>query len=103
MLSASAGPAMTFPRFLLVASLPPCLLVWIALAGPADPWRPVNVPGLWQKAGDGPFAKHDGLVWYRCWVKVPATWKGDDLALTVQGVSNSCEVYFNGAKVGGAG
>src|SRR5205085_10053622 len=36
-------------------------------------------------------------------VKVPASWKGDDLALTVQGVSNSFKVYCNGVELGGAG
>ena len=34
---------------------------------------------------------------------MPASWKGDDLSLALQGVRNSYEIYFNGVKLGGAG
>ncbi|HYT93202.1 MAG TPA: hypothetical protein VEL76_31075, partial [Gemmataceae bacterium] len=75
----------------------------LALAAQDSGWVSLDVPGVWEQAPGGKFAKYDGFAWYRCLVKVPAGWKGDDLALAVQGVRNSYEVYFNGVKVGGAG
>jgi hypothetical protein len=61
----------------------------------------VLVPGYWEQ--DGRYAGYDGFAWYRCFVKVPASWAGKDLTLNVPAVDNSHESYFNGQKVGGAG
>jgi len=61
----------------------------------------VPVPGYWEQ--DGRFAGYDGFAWYRCYVRVPEKWKGKDLKLTIVGVDNCHEAFFNGQKVGGSG
>lgn len=66
-------------------------------------WTTIPAPGAWENAPGGKYAKYDGYAWYRCFVKVPAAWKGDDLSLTLHKVDNSYEVFFNGAKVGVSG
>jgi putative heme-binding domain-containing protein len=81
---------------------PAGIVLALALGG-AGGWTTLDVPGAWEDAPGGKFKGHDGFAWYRCWVKVPASWKGDDLSLTLQGVRNSYEIYFNGARVGSAG
>src|SRR5215510_7972006 len=81
------------------------LSVSFVIGGDAPPptWSLLDVPGAWKDAPGGKFAKYDGVAWYRCFVKVPAAWKGDDLTLTVQKIDNCHEAYFNGVKIGGQG
>ncbi len=64
-------------------------------------WNLLQVPGVWED--DKRFANYDGFTWYRCFVKVPATWKGDDLTLHVHAIETCHEVYFNGVKIGSDG
>lgn len=71
--------------------------------GADDEWTPIPVPGVWEEAGGGKFAKYDGIAWYRCSVKVPLDWRGRDLQLKVQKIDNAYEAYVNGQKVGGEG
>jgi len=66
-------------------------------------WQPLPVPGFWQDTSAGKLAKYDGFAWYRCWVKVPPDWKGNDLSLFIEAVRNVHEVYWNGVRVGGVG
>src|SRR5262249_10246104 len=66
-------------------------------------WSALDVPGAWQDVPGGKFGKYHGIAWYRCFVKVPAAWKGDDLTLTVQKIDDCHEAYFNGIKIGGQG
>ncbi len=75
----------------------------LASQGKTEGWTLLDVPGSWGDAPGGKFAKHTGIAWYRCYVKVPATWKGDDLSLTVHKIDNCHEAYVNGVKVGGLG
>ncbi|MCI0457098.1 MAG: c-type cytochrome [Gemmataceae bacterium] len=82
---------------------PVVAILALTLAGPGSDWGTINVPGAWQNAPGGKLAKYDGFAWYRCSVKVPGSWKGDDLSLAVQSIRNSYEVYFNGIKLGGSG
>src|SRR5262245_4085958 len=89
-------------RTILATSAWLCGTLALALGGAGD-WVLIDVPGPWEAAAGGKFARYHGFAWYRCAVKVPAAWKGDDLSLAVQGVRNSYEVYFNGARVGGSG
>ena len=44
-------------------------------------WQPLAVPGAWEDNAKNTLAKYDGYAWFRCWVKVPADWRGTDLAL----------------------
>jgi hypothetical protein len=39
-------------------------------------WQALQVPGYWERAPGGEWANYDGLAWYRCYVKVPASWAG---------------------------
>ena len=66
-------------------------------------WQPLEVPGLWEDVGGPRFAKLDGFAWYRCWVKVPESWKGSDLSLAIDRVSNAFEAYWEGEFVGVGG
>lgn len=78
-------------------------LVRAAADKPSKDWTPIDVPGAWEEVGGERFKSYDGIAWYRCFVKVPAGWKGDDLSLTIHRVDNCHEAYFNGIKVGGQG
>ncbi|HVW01175.1 MAG TPA: PVC-type heme-binding CxxCH protein, partial [Planctomycetaceae bacterium] len=78
-----------------------CLFSTQAFA--AEDWTILQVPGVWDEQSNGEFANYDGIAWYRCFVKVPANWKGAKLTLTTQGIDNAYEAYFNGLKVGAEG
>lgn len=69
-----------------------------------DPdWTWVPVPGVWEDAANGQFAKHDGFAWYRCQVVLPETWRDEDVYLVVDAVDNAQETYVNGRKTVTAG
>lgn len=59
----------------------------------------VSVPEVWKKPPVG----RGGYVWYRCLVKLPATWRDTELSFFLEPVDDAREVYLNGQKVGGAG
>jgi putative membrane-bound dehydrogenase-like protein len=69
----------------------------------ASGWQALAVPGAWEDNAKDKLAKYDGFAWYRCWVKVPADWRGSDLALAVEKVQNAHEAYWNGVRIGGVG
>ncbi|MFW6161182.1 MAG: glycosyl hydrolase family 95 catalytic domain-containing protein [Planctomycetota bacterium] len=89
---------MRFSRALVACSV--SLLAMTASAGEA--WRLMPVPGFWEKAG-GELGRYDGFAWYRCFVKVPAEWKGKALDLELGCVDDSDETFVNGVKVGATG
>jgi len=68
--------------------------------GQGAPWRLVGVPGAWEKTGGG---KHDGFAWYRCFVKVPADWRGLALKLELGAIDDCDQTFFNGRRVGATG
>lgn len=79
-------------------------ILWPSAAQDKSPsWQPLPVPGAWEDVSGGKLAKYDGFAWYRCWVKVPAEWRGTDLALSIELVDNIHEAYWNGVRVGGVG
>ena len=63
-------------------------------------WRSVRVPGTWEETAQ---TNHDGIAWYRCWVKVPADWADQDVTLAIENVDDAHEAFVNGARIGGAG
>src|SRR5205823_5666007 len=63
----------------------------------------VSIPDTWKVPPAGKLASPDGFAWYRCLVKVPASWKDKDLDLFVEPVDDARAVYFNGVQVGAAG
>src|SRR6266550_444116 len=83
-------------------------LLTLAFAAPPaglgkDPWHLVPIPDTWKNPPAGKLASPDGFAWYRCLVKVAASWKGKDLDLFVEPVDDARAVYFNGVQVGAAG
>lgn len=80
-----------------------CLAVCMGAYAGEPGWSLLAVPGTWEEVSCGQFADHDGFAWYRAFVRVPASWAGQELALAVEQVDNACEVYFNGERVGAAG
>ena len=84
-----------------------CLLALACAAPPSAPakdaWHLVPIPDTWKTAPTGKLAARDGFAWYRCLVKVPASWKDRNLDLFVEPVDDARAVYFNGVQVGAAG
>jgi putative membrane-bound dehydrogenase-like protein len=73
-------------------------------------WRLVNVPGTWEDQSFEDLRHYDGFAWYRCYVKVPASWLANaeslwaqSLTIVVEYVADACEVYVNGHLVGSLG
>ena len=83
-----------------------CLLALLSAAPPRavkDAWQLVPIPDTWKVPPAGKLASPDGFAWYRCLVKIPASWKGKDLDLFAEPVDDARAVYFNGVQVGAAG
>ena len=77
-----------------------------SLAGSAwsgEGWQSLRVPGYWEKRLGGSIGEHDGFAWYRCFVKVPESWKGLPLRLDLGKIDDCDETFFNGAKLGSSG
>lgn len=66
---------------------------------PRSEWTSLNVPGVWEEQ----IGEYDGFAWYRCSIKLPSEWKGQNFYLYVDQVDNACETYFNGTRVGISG
>lgn len=67
-------------------------------------WVSLRVPGRWDdRSADRALADYDGFAWYRAWVGIPKHWAGKDVALALEKIDNSFEVYLNGERVGGVG
>ena len=82
-----------------------CMLALLGAAPKAskDSWHLVPIPDTWKVPPSGKLASSDGFAWYRCLVKIPASWKDRDLDLFVEPVDDARAVYFNGVQVGAAG
>lgn len=88
----------------------PCVAVCLCIGphagvvrgGEDADWALLRVPGFWEAAG-GKLASHDGFAWYRCLIKVPPSWKGQPLRLTLGSVDDCDETFFNGQRVGATG
>jgi len=79
-----------------------CALPAAGADAPGKGWALVRVPGFWERAG-ARFRGHDGFAWYRCFVKLPATWKGQTLRLQLGQIDDADETFVNGQKVGATG
>ncbi|MFP6765634.1 MAG: dehydrogenase, partial [Planctomycetaceae bacterium] len=94
-----------------------CLLLSLALSSfivpstsraqsadqPSPEWFRVAVPEAWRRMPGGKQAPIDGYSWYRCMVKVPATWQNATLTLFVESLDDARASYVNGRKVGATG
>ena len=89
---------------LLLSSAFICVHLWLLpLPAAAAEWQTLDVPGQWEDVDDSRFADLDGFAWYRCFVKVPAEWKGQRLLLTAGHVDDVDQAFFNGRPVGAHG
>ncbi len=66
-------------------------------------WERLRAPGFWEKQFGGVLEAHDGFAWYRCFVRVPADWKGETLTLDLGRIDDCDETFFNGSKIGTSG
>ncbi len=60
-------------------------------------WPVMRLPGTWQARG----LAHNGVVWFRRIVEVPASWAGRDLTLSLGAIDDFDTSYFDGIEVGG--
>ena len=84
---------------MLSARLATCFaLAWFTAAAllHAQDWKPAAVPDAWKNVPEG----ENIFVWYRCRVKVPAEWKGREIALFVEAADDAREFFVGGQKVG---
>lgn len=62
----------------------------------ASDWPTMKVPQHWQRVG----LKHNGTVWFRKEVDVPAEWAGHDLVVELGRIDDCDQTYFNGQRIG---
>lgn len=81
-----------------------------SLLSAAD-WRPVQVPGRWAAPESAAPGSREGTVWYRTWVKVPASfftphernlWE-ESVSINVRDLADAHEIHVNGVKIGAGG
>ena len=77
-------------------------VVAITVAAHADDWRTIRVPGYWENQ-DPALGQYDGFAWYRCFVKAPAQFAGQDARLEIGSIDDCDETFVNGEKVGATG
>ena len=71
--------------------------------GWADPamddsdWKPINLPGTWQK---GALPGFEGVVWFRREFDLPGNLKGKDAVLFLGPMDRRDTVWVNGSKIG---
>ena len=61
-----------------------------------DKWKSMKLPTTWEETG----LEYDGVVWFSKDVKVPKSWKGKDLVLTLGKINDYDITWFNGKRVG---
>ena len=70
---------------------------------PPAKWHLVPIPDSWKRQLGGALATKNGYAWYRCFVKVPAEWKGQIVELNVEPVDDARQTFVNGQQVGATG
>ncbi len=66
-------------------------------------WTLVSVPNAWRQVPSGKLTPVDGYSWYRCLIRVPASWKAAKLTLFVEALDDARASYINGVNVGATG
>ncbi|MEI6084678.1 MAG: sialate O-acetylesterase [Verrucomicrobiota bacterium] len=72
---------------------------WAAREFDDSAWPEMPVPIGWQMHG----LKHNGVLWFRRTVDVPADWAGQDLILHLGACDKTDTTYFNNVQVGAIG
>jgi sialate O-acetylesterase len=63
-------------------------------------WQDFPVPGFWENQ---PGMNIDGAVWFRKVVRIPESWVGKTLRLSLGAIDDFDVTYFNGVLVGATG
>ena len=75
-----------------------------ASAQKAQPkWHLVPIPDSWKRQLGGALATKNGFAWYRCFVRIPADWKGKKIELNVEPVDDARQTFVNGTQIGATG
>ncbi len=91
-------------RRALVPLFGAAMVVGVSASAEAAAWQLLRVPGFWEdQAPGGSLKGYDGFAWYRCFVRVPAGWKGVPLEISLGRIDDADEVFFNGTKIGATG
>jgi sialate O-acetylesterase len=61
-------------------------------------WQDAELPAPWSRSG---LTDHDGVVWYRRTVAIPADWAGRELMLELGPIDDMDTVFFDGARLDG--
>jgi len=65
-------------------------------------WSNMPVPSSWEAGSGGVLSDYDGVGWYRCVVRIPSAWLGEEtLALQVSAGDDAVAVWFNGEPLSG--
>jgi len=70
---------------------------WSSPAHDDSSWERRAVPAVWEEQG----LEHDGVVWFRRTVDVPAGWAGRELVLELGSIDDMDTTWFAGVRVGG--
>lgn len=62
-------------------------------------WTMVDVPGDFNSITKFSIRAHNGPGWIRCVVRIPSTWKSDQISLEIPGLNRDAQVWFNGTPV----
>ncbi len=66
-------------------------------------WTLAEIPAAW-KTVENEAGSEEGLwQWYRCVVKIPNAWRGQELKLFCEAVDDARELFFNGQLLGTLG
>jgi sialate O-acetylesterase len=60
-------------------------------------WERMALPNQWEKTS---LSEFDGVVWFRKWIDVPASWKGKAVQINLPGIDDMDQTWINGVKVG---
>jgi sialate O-acetylesterase len=60
-------------------------------------WKQMNLPTQWESTEIGNF---DGITWFRKKIKIPDSWKNEDLILNLGPIDDMDRTYVNGILVG---
>lgn len=69
---------------------------WADPATDVSGWKTMVLPQTWQNAG----LKHNGVLWFRKEVDVPANWAGKPATLELGPIDDADITYVNGTRVG---
>ncbi len=62
-------------------------------------WSNVDVPGAVDSQTHAGLKGYEGPAWYRCVVRVPSSWRGGPVTLSLPGNGVTSEVWLNGAPL----